>query len=179
MRKLLLSALLLAMALSANAVPVQELVQIPYPISYKDIGINAYAQNGEIVVGKDLAKYIDNEDQIGLIILHEAHHLALRHAERMSSKIMKFCENYPMNTQADMTNCMNMHKAIYPNVYQDMEREADLGAFLVAKEIGYSTRVCNLFLKIKAILGDSAGGAGTTHPSLDERYSTCLEVIGG
>jgi Zn-dependent protease with chaperone function len=177
--KKLFSLLIILSSIAVNAVPVTDLVKIPYDVSYSStVGMNAFAKGNEIVIGTDLVNIVSSDEELGLIILHEAHHISLRHSERLSQGMSQFCSTYPMNTQSDVNNCISLYKFTYWEVFQDMEREADMGAFLVAKEIGYSARSCNILIKLLVRLGES-GGHGTTHPSLSSRYEVCTKVLNG
>lgn len=154
-----------------HAKPVTELVRIDYPITYIE-GFTALSTGTDIKIGKDLAAIL-TEDELGIVILHEAYHNVLRHSEKTRDEVNEFC-NYT-NSQSEYITCANFHQAIKFEYYQQQEREADLGSFRTGKRIGYTQDVCNLFVKLRRRLGETSNY--TTHPKFSERYETCMREL--
>jgi hypothetical protein len=173
MKNLLLGILLLS-SIATYATPVEQLVNIPYPIRYhKSIGMNAVSDGFNIIIGTELRDFINDEDQLGLVILHEAHHNSLEHGKQRLKEVYEMCGQYTTKESARV--CVDLYKSISFAKQQQREREADMGSFLVGKKIGYTSEVCKIFNKFKDVLGEVPDYA--EHPKFKERYDTCIRVF--
>ena len=178
MKKLILLLLVLSSVVSIAA-PVEKLVRIPYPIRYHEsVGFNAVADGYNIVIGTELKDYINDEDQLGLIILHEAHHNSLSHIQDREKEVAEYCKKglYNKATKSYDSLCYQLYNSIFYMKNQERELTADYASFLVAKKIGYTDKVCSVFIKLMIIHGDTGGGT-TSHPKLSDRYSNCMRVL--
>jgi hypothetical protein len=171
MKKLLLSILILS-SLGAYAKPITDLVDIPYPIKMT-VGYKAYTDGKSISIGTDLWNDL-SEEELGLVILHESYHIRLNHKERTIDDMAKFC-NVPITDQQKYNTCWSLYKSIKYVKLQDMEHEADMGSFLTAKSVGYSTSACNIFLRLKERVGEPR--LESSHPQYSVRYSRCIDIM--
>jgi hypothetical protein len=169
--KRLLLILLLITTLKTNSTPVQELVNIPYPITYTS-GYEAYSDGYNIVIGLSLITYIGDINQIGLVILHEAYHNRLNHGYKISNNIKKKCGLTGQSAQI----CSDNYRVVNYLELQRYEREADMGAFLTGKLIGYTAKDCDVFPKLKLLVGDDTNKY-STHPTLLSRYKMCRSIL--
>lgn len=178
MIKIILSLLILFTSSIVYSKDVTELVNIPYPIRYhKSAGFNAYSDGFNVVIGTELRDYINDENQTGLIILHEVYHNVLNHQKKHEQEVMKFCFN-DKNTIPDnniLQSCIKLYEQIHYTQLQEWELEADNLAFLTAKRIGYDSTVCNLFIKLKAIIPNE--NQYSSHPLLNNRFNNCMNIL--
>lgn len=169
--RIILLVICIFCTLESYARSVTELVRIDYPITYID-GFAALSNGSEIIIGKNLANML-TENELGIVVLHEAYHNLFRHSEKAIDEVNEFCRY--TNSQGEYITCINIHKAIKFEYYQQQERQADYGAFRTAKKIGYDKDVCNLFVKLRRRLGEVSNYA--THPSFQSRYNKCVQIL--
>lgn len=150
--------------------------KIPYiPIRLKETDkINAFAKFSGIEVTRGLLRFVENDDELAVIIGHEIAHLTNRHLPK-NMTIAGLC-----GLVGGMTGpfAAPVTQALYAPYARKTEREADYFGLLYAKRAGYDIEQgAELWKRFAIELPNCLPGFLRTHPANPERILRVEKVV--
>lgn len=141
--------------------------------------INAYADGENIYVTRGMYRFIDNDDELALVISHELGHNAMGHSEKKETNMAVagigglaidiLAATAGVNTQGAFTDAaMRAGGNVYSVAF---EQEADYVGMYFMERAGYNTAdAANFWRRMAAEYNDSTIKKRTTHPATAERF---------
>ncbi|WP_319584663.1 M48 family metallopeptidase [uncultured Pseudodesulfovibrio sp.] len=136
----------------------------------EDTVVNAYADGDSVVVTKGMMDYVENDDELALVVGHEMGHNVMGHISKQAGNrfIGAVLDGLIAGVTGVYTN--NFANAAGMLYSQDFEQEADYMGVYFMERAGYDSTGAPNFWRRMGADNPYAIGHATTHPTSAYRY---------
>lgn len=161
------------------AVSLEPVRACSYAVSIdNDDAVNAYADGRNIVINKGMLRFVQNDEELALVLAHELAHNAMGHVDAARKNALVggavgllldiAAAAAGVNTQGTFTDAgMRAGAAVYS---VDFEREADYVGMYILARAGFEIDSAPHFWRRMAAENPEAIAHSTTHPTTPERF---------
>lgn len=150
-----------------------------YPVTVVDNdAVNAYADGKQIVLTSGMMRFVQNDDELGLVLGHELAHNTMGHLNKKKSNSVigsLIGAAIFIGTGVDLTRLGGDLGAMAFS--QDFEAEADYVGLYFAARAGFDVNSAPHFWRRMAVEHPQAIAHGTSHPDTASRF-LALEATG-
>lgn len=150
----------------------------PVRVDHDSTAINAYADGKQIIITRGMLRFVENENELALVLAHELAHNALTHVDKLQQNAMTgslggllidglFAAG-GVSTNGQFAQIGGNIGARQNSVA--FEQEADYVGMYFMERAGYSAAKVAQFWRRMAAENEASVTARTTHPSSPERF---------
>ena len=141
--------------------------------------LNAWADGESVVITMGMLEFLQNEDELALVLGHELAHNVLRHIEKTEANLAVGALIGGMLGAFLGLETFDVGAQVGAGVFsQKFESEADYAGVYFAARAGFDvSRVANVWRRLALRNPESIDRAGTTHPSSAIRFAAIEQTV--